>query len=508
MTSTTRDRPLAPLPRTEQRVETTRVANEGPWDPPRRFLTIGLLLLIAATAFEALAVATIMPATVAELGGLGLYGWAFSAFLLANLVGIVTAGTIADRRGPLLPFGLGVVVLTLGLLLGGVAASMGILILARMLQGFAGGCVGAIAYVAIGRGYPAEARPKMLALLSSAWVVPGLIGPAISGLITDQLGWRWVFLALVPLPPLAAALAWPGLRRMPAGQAMTSAVVRIRYAVQLAVGAGLLLAGLGWHDRLRLDRPFGIPVNLDLPAVVVAVGLVLLGLLIALPAGRHLLPPGTLRAAPGLPAAVATMGLLNLSFFGVDAFVPLALVELRGQSILFASLALTGATITWTIGSWVQARYVATRSRRRLIQLGMLLLALGCGLFLPVLWPAVPVLLGPIAWTVAGLGMGTAYATLALVVLETAPPGQEGAASSSLQLATVLGGGLGTGIGGALIGSLGAAESRLATALTIQQLAMIAALLVGVLAAGRLPNRPTASPPAPAPEALAGGQPA
>jgi MFS family permease len=333
----------------------------------------------------------------------------------------------------------------------------------------------------------------MLALLSSAWVVPGLVGPAVSGLIAEQVGWRWVFLALVPLPPLAAVLGFPGLRRIPAGQAAANAVARVRSAIQLALGAGLLLTGLGWRDRLELDRSAGVPFQVDLPAPVIAVALAVAGALIAVPAMRDLLPPGTLRLAPGLPAAIAAAALLNIGFFGVDAFVPLALVDLRGQSILFASLALTGATITWTIGSWVQARYAVTGRRRPLIRLGLIVLATACALFLPVLAPSVPVALGPISWTLAGLGMGMAFSTLSLVVLETAPPGQEGAASASLQLANVLGGGLGTGIGGALVGSLGAGQGRLGTALTIQVVAMIGVLLVGVVAAGRLPNRQPAA---------------
>lgn len=466
---------------------------EGPWDPSRRLLTIGLLLLVSATAFEALAVATIMPATAADLGGIGLYGWAFSAFLLANLVGIVTAGSISDLRGPLIPFGLGVLVLTIGLILGGVAPSMEVLILARVLQGFAGGCVSAVAYVAIGRGYPAAARPQMLAWLSSAWVVPGLIGPAVAGVIADQVGWRWVFLALVPLPPLAAAMSISSLRRIPAGKATASALVRVRYAAQLAIGAGLLLTGLGWQDRLVLSQPLSLPFTIELPPVLVAVVLVIIGAAIALPAVWYLLPPGTLRAAAGLPAAVAAMAILNLGFFGVDAFVPLALVDLRGQTILFASIALTGGTVAWSIGSWVQARYAATGSRRRLIQIGMTILAVGCALFVPVLWPAVPVAVGPLAWTIAGLGMGLAYATLSLVVLETAPPGQEGSAAASLQIASVLGSGLGTGIGGALIGSLGAAQNQLGLALTIQFVGMVLLLIVGIVAASRLPNRPPAA---------------
>ena len=465
-----------------------------PWDSAHRRLTTGMLLLVAATAFEALAVATIMPITAAELGGIELYGWAFSAFLLANLVGIVFSGSIADRSGPVAPFALGVVVLTVGLVLGGVAGSMGVLILARVLQGFAGGCVSAVAYVAIGRGYPASARPKMLALLSSAWVVPGLVGPAISGLITDQFGWRWVFLALVPLPPLAAALALPALRRLPAGEPTASAVERVRYALQLAIGAGMLLAGLGWRDALRLPGGAG----LTLPGPVLAVALVVAGGLIALPALRYLLPAGALRAAPGLPAAVATMALLNLGFFGVDAFVPLGLIELRQQSILFASLALTGATLTWTAGSWIQARLAATASRRRMAFSGLCFLVAGCVLFLPVLWPAVPVLIGPVAWTVAGLGMGLAYATLSLVVLETAPTGQEGAASASLQLATMIGSGIGTGVGGAVISAAGDAGS-LHLPLVVQIVVMIGVLLLALVTTARLPGAPIPARPVPDP---------
>jgi MFS family permease len=200
-----------------------------------------------------------------------------------------------------------------------------------------------------------------------------------------------------------------------------------------------------------------------------------------------------MRAAAGLPAAVAAMALLNLGFFGVDAFVPLALVDLRGQTILFASIALTGGTVAWTVGSWVQARYAATGSRRRLIQTGLAILAFGCALFVPVLWPMVPVALGPVAWTIAGLGMGLAYATLSLVVLETAPKGQEGSAAASLQIASVLGSGLGTGIGGALIASLGAGQNLMGPALTIQFVAMVGILALGVFTARRLPHRPPAA---------------
>ncbi|MCA9878905.1 MAG: MFS transporter, partial [Thermomicrobiales bacterium] len=277
----------------------------NPFAQGRSRLVVGLMLTIVAVAFQALAVATILPAIVDDLGGLNLYGWAFSAYLLTQLVGIVVAGLLSDARGPALPFAVGVVFFSVGLLLGGLAPSMEVLILGRALQGFGGGCIFSAAYVAVGRGFPPAAKPRMLALMSSGWVIPGLIGPAISGLMAEAIGWRAVFLVLTPMAFLAALLALPSLRKVSAGTPHPQARQRVLLAVALAIGAGLVLGSAG------------------APSPVAAAAMIVAGALLALPSLRKLLPEGTLRAAPGLPAAIATMGLVNLAFFGVDAFLPL-----------------------------------------------------------------------------------------------------------------------------------------------------------------------------------------
>jgi MFS family permease len=69
------------------------------WDGAHRILTLGLIFTVSMTAFEAMAVATVLPATVADIGGLAYYGWAFSGFMLAEIVGISVAGAAGDRRG-------------------------------------------------------------------------------------------------------------------------------------------------------------------------------------------------------------------------------------------------------------------------------------------------------------------------------------------------------------------------------------------------------------------------
>ena len=352
----------------------------GPWSGRYRLLTSGLLLTVVAWAFEALAVATVLPATVDDLGGLHLYGWVFGAFMLATLVGISVAGGEVDRVGPARPFVVGISLFVVGLLIGGFAPSMLVLIGGRTIQGLGSGIIGSVAYAVVGRGYPEAARPRMLALWSTAWVVPGLAGPALAGFVADVASWRWVFFGIVPLPLLALVLTLSSLRRIPPGVAAPREWTRLRDAVLLALGFATVLIGFG-RDAWLLAAP-----------------LVVGGGLVAVPALRRLVPPGTLRAAPGPQAAVAGLAVLNFAFFGVEVFIPLALTDLRGQGTAFAGLALTASAITWTIGSWVLDRRAKLASRRGLVRLGMALVALGIGMVWLVLYPAVPVLVAPLTF--------------------------------------------------------------------------------------------------------------
>ena len=152
-------------------------ARPSVFDRNRRALTLGLVLTVTMVGFEALAVSTALPRIQEELRGLALYGWVSAAYLLGQLIGIPAAGLLADRRSLALPFGGGLVLFAAGLAIAGAAPAMEILVLARLLQGIGGGAIPAIAYVASGRAYPPELRPRVFAIMSTAWVLPGLIGP-------------------------------------------------------------------------------------------------------------------------------------------------------------------------------------------------------------------------------------------------------------------------------------------------------------------------------------------
>ena len=444
------------------------VTPPGLLDAHRRTLTVGLVLVVTMVAFEALAVATALPETVDELGGVSLYGWAFSAFMLGNLIGITLAGHQADARGPAPPLVVGLVLFAIGLVICGAAPSMAIVVVGRAVQGFGAGSVPAVAHVAIGRGYPEALRPRMFAVMSSAWVVPGIVGPGVAGFVAEHLSWRLVFLGLLPLLPLGGGLLVPALRRL--GPTSVSSASQTVGAVRLALGTGLVLGGLGLHS-------------------VVAIPLVGVGLAVGAPALRRLLPVGALRAAPGMPAAVAMRSLQTFSFFGAEAFLPLMLTSVRDQSTTIAGLALTAATLTWTGGAWVQARVADRRSMRSLGVSGLLSVAAGVGLIATVLIDSVPVAVAAIGWGVAGLGMGLAYSMASVVVLAEAPKDGVGAASAGLQLADVLGVAVGSGLGGAIVAAGEAAPWSLRTSIAAVDILMVAIALLGALVAIRLPRR-------------------
>src|SRR5215472_529881 len=222
----------------------------GLWSPERRALSAGLVLTITFIASEALAVITIMPVVARDLGGLSLYGWVFSAFMLGNVMGIVTAGRQADRYGPARPFVGGLALFCAGLAIAGSAPTMLVLVSGRALQGIGAGAVPAVAYVAIGRSLPEDLRARMMAVLSTAWVLPGMVGPAVSVAVAGFFGWRAVFLGLIPLVIVTGALALPALFRLgkppqgggPPGR--PGSEQRLTDGFAAAAGAGLILAGL------------------------------------------------------------------------------------------------------------------------------------------------------------------------------------------------------------------------------------------------------------------------
>jgi MFS family permease len=445
-------------------------ARDGLWAPHRRALTLGLVLSVTFVAVEALAVITVMPVVARDLNGLALYGWVFSTFQLTSLIGIVVAGRAADRHGPARPYVAGLVLFSAGLLVAGLAPFMWVLVAGRCLQGLGAGAVPAVAYVAIGRSLREVQRARMMAVLSTAWVVPGVLGPGVAAAVAHLFGWRWVFLGLLPLVAVAGPIAVPALVRLGRPGVPPADEHRVGDAVRTAVGAALFLGALGARN------------------VFVGVGLAAVGALVGSASLRRLLPAGTLRAAPGLPATILSRGLLTFAFFGADAYVTLTITTVRHHGIGMAGAVVTASTLAWTVGSWVQARLNEKWEGARLVRTGLVLILVGTAGMAWQLQPGVPVWEAFVAWTAAGLGMGLSYAPTSLMMLRAAPAGREGWASASLSLADVLGIALGVGVGGAAVAAVSRGARPVAGGVLIAFAVAAAAAVVALAIARRLPG--------------------
>ena len=460
----------------------TPATQDGLWSSKRRPLTLGLVLTITLVAAEALAVATAMPVVAKELGGLELYGLVFTAFLVGSLLSIVVAGTLIDRRGVVLPFLLGIGLFALGLAIAGAAVSMEMLIVGRFIQGLGGGAVPPIAYVAIGRTLPEHLRPRMFATLSTAWVLPGVLGPGLAGIVAEAFNWRWIFFGLLPLLAFSGFLAYRGLAGM-GNQAQTAAQRlethgeggerrRVIDGLLVAIGVGLVTVGLAGEPGPQL----------------IVLGVVGLG--IAMFAFVRLVPPGTLRAARGYPTAILLRGVLTFAFFAVDVYVALLLEEVRGWSAFMAGIAITAATISWTAGSWTQARFSARFPHEWFVRIGFPVVAIGIAGLGLILLEEVPAILSIPIFGLCGFGMGLTYAQFALIVLRDVPREEQGTVTASLTLSDAVGTALGTSVAAALVhasvGSTGGPATGLAIAIAIGTVAA----LIGWGLAPRLASRP------------------
>ena len=432
-----------------------------------RVLTVGLVLTITLIAISALAVETILPIISDELGGVSLYGWVFSAFFLGSLASVIVAGGIADERGVLLPYAIGLSLFALGLAIAGAAPAMSVIVVGRLIQGVGSGAIIAATYASIARGYTETERPRMFAILSTAWVVPAIVGPAAAAFVATSFNWRLVFAGLLPFALIAAALAVPALRELGAPPRPGERTSR-RDAVLVAIGGGLVLAGLS-SSTLAL-----------------AVALLVAGSAIGVPALRRVTPAGTLTGRAGLGAAVLVRGLLTFAFFGTEAFLPLMLREARGLTPTLAGLVLTTGAVTWTAGSWVYERLAPRLTSRAIITTAFALVAAGAGGVLAVLLAPIPVEVAYVAWAVSGAGIGFGYAAISVLVLRLAPAGRTGATGAAMQVLDNLGTALGTGAGGAAVAIAVARGLRVETGIAAAFGVAIAGGLAGLAVSRRL----------------------
>lgn len=453
----------------------------SPAGPDLRPLAIGMLAGVFSAAFEGIAVATAMPAAAADLGRIELYAWAFSLYMVGVLTGAVAAGRLADRRGPLPPLALSIAVFAAGLVVAGFAPDMAWLLVGRLVQGLGAGGLNVGLYFVIAHAFPEKSRPLMMTLFSACWILPAFVGPPVAAWVTRTWSWHWVFLGIVPLVVVAAALIAQPLIRLQAQHRIGEGAEPVPAWIGLVLAAAAVL--VQYAGQRFADHRDGIGT---LIAGAAGFGLLAVGL-------PRLMPAGFVRLARGLPSVMVSRALVAGSFFGAEAFIPLMLVELHQQSLTGAGLMLTVGSTGWFVGSWLQSRPWFRIQRHTMIVWGAAAVAVGIAGTALVAWlPALWVGWAWLIWPLAGFGMGLVVSSTGLAQMTLSPPAQVGRNASALTSGESLGNSIITGLAGTIFAALHLA-ARPEVGFGAPLTAMVAVACVGVLAAARI--GPVHAPP-------------
>jgi EmrB/QacA subfamily drug resistance transporter len=403
----------------------------------RTLATAGVSLGVFLAALDITIVGTAMPSVVAQLGGFGILGWAFTSYNIATLSSSPLFGKMADMYGVRRIFLISVVIFMVASALCGTAGSMLALIVYRGLQGFGAGALMAVGLTAMGLIYPPEELALMHGVLNTVWGGAAVLGPILGGLLVTHASWRWIFYINLPTGVVASALILAALKVEGKPRAHR---LDLMGAVSLVGCLACLLLAFGGE---RAGNAVWTPKVFSL----IGASLVFLGVFLWAEkrATEPILPLELFRdrtiTVCYIMGAVAGAALL-----GTTAFIPLFVQGSWGTSALQAGATLIPISIAWAVSSFFGMKYC-----RRWFKDSQLL---GAGGFLMAVSNALLSRLGgDSGWfevmgcmVLLGLGQGLTVSLIVSTVQRATPRRHIGSATAGAQLFRHLGGTIVVGV--------------------------------------------------------------
>lgn len=410
------------------------MSSSTPRQTHRPATVVALLFALFMAAMEMTVVSTAMPTVVGDLGGIRLYSWVFTAYMLAATVTVPVYGKLADLYGrkPIILFG--VAVFLVGSVASGQARSIEQLIAFRALQGLGAGAMQPITMTIIGDLFDVERRAKIQGLFGGVWGAAGIIGPLLGGYIVSALSWRWVFyINVLPGIVCMAVLVFAYHESVE----KRKRVFDVAGTLVLTTILLLLLAGSSGNGR-------GV-VMLGIAGVLTAV---FIG--IEKRAAEPMLPID-LFSRRVMAVATVLGTLLGGAMIATVTFVPLHVQAVLGGSAKEAGRAITPMLIGWPVASAISGRLLVKVGFRPLILTGLgVLTVTSIGLAL-VLSPELSLTWISLATGLFGVGMGLANTALIIAVQSSVAWKQRGVATASTMFFRTIGGTLAVGALGAVI---------------------------------------------------------
>lgn len=400
--------------------------------------TLGVSLNLLMAALDVTVVGTSMPSIVAQLGGLELYSWVFSAYIVASLTANPIIGRLSDLYGRRKMYFVAGAIFMVGSALCGTSRNLYQLVAFRVLQGIGAGGLMVLALSVVGAIYPREKVPRMQGLVNAVWGIASIVGPLVGGFIVDRLNWRWVFYINLPVGAVALTIIALSLRE---GK-RSSPVAPLDYAGALSFSAALVSLLLGIGSR-GIFMAFGLAVFLFMISAFLWIE------------GRKAEPflPLSLFRNKRFSLASAIGFFAGMTLFASTVFIPLFAKGVIGTTATGAGLTVTPLSMAWVFASLVGISLLLGRiGERGVILTGMVLVTGGYAL-LANLGPGTgrPEVMRDLI--LVGIGLGLAVPTVTVTVQASAGMRYIGIATSSTFIFRQLGGAVGVNIMGAIVTS-------------------------------------------------------
>lgn len=397
-----------------------------------RLITAGVVLTNFLVALEATVVSTAAPTIVQDLGGMSLYAWVFTAYMITVTVSGPIWGKLSDLYGRRRIYLVSVALFLAGSALSGQAHSMAWLIGFRALQGLGGGALTPLGQTVLAEIYSLKDRARMQAMITMIFGVASILGPLVGGYLTQHANWRWIFYLNLPFGLAGVALL---ALTLPAHQAGSK--VKFDLAGSLLFSAALTFALL-WsegvpHWQTSDPRLWGGAL----------LALALFGAFLRLEA-RHpdpLLPPALFRLRM-FSAGSILMTLVGMTLYGAITYIPLFYQSVLKATPSEAGKALSPLLFTWIAGSMVSSKLILKAGYRITVGIGVIGFLLAY-LLLANAGPLTPTPELLLAAVLVGVGGGFTIAPLVIGVQSVVDKPQLGAATSEILFFRSVGGSVG-----------------------------------------------------------------
>ena len=415
--------------------------------PTRRKIVI--MLSIMTTLFLAALDQTIMgvalPRVIGDLGGLDLYAWPITSYLLASTALVPVIGRLSDLYGRK-PFVLiGIVIFVGGSALAGAAGSMWELIGFRAVQGLGAAFIMANAFTALGDYFAPAERGRWMGLVAATFALASVIGPLAGGVITDELSWRWVFYINVPVGAVSFLAV---LTFMPWYRSARKLHVDYRGGALLVGTTVPLLLGFSWAGS---QYAWGDPRVIG--AFSISAVLLVVFLLAERGLGESAILPLIMFKQRAYAVASVVMLVVGVGMFGTIQFMPLFLQGAQGVSATSSGTITMPMSIGIVIGAVITGQVISRTGGYRMLALTGGLAMVAGPLLLSTLGVDSPQLETSGYMVLTGIAVGTAMPLYSLIVQNSLPYRLLGVGVASNQFIRQIGGTIGIAVFGALFTS-------------------------------------------------------